>query len=314
MKWHEFFSIAVFLSAIVFICAFEVYFLIRGLKRIVKGKTGSGRWPVWFSRTIHLVFYIGLLCFLYSYFIEPYWLQVSRLTIYTDKLKKTDLRIVQISDLHCDTKIRTEIKLAEVVNSLKPDIVVFTGDTINSQAALPLFKAVMKNIQCRKKYAVLGNIDEWYWKNLDLFSGTGFQLLNKDCIRLAKNNENFSICGINYSRPDRLAQVFKISVVSDFRILLYHTPDLIKAASAAGVDLYLCGHTHGGQVRLPFYGALVTFSRYGKKYEAGEYVVGNTVMYVNQGIGMENNAPRVRFLTRPEVALIEVKPKDKSHQ
>jgi hypothetical protein len=80
------------------------------------------------------------------------------------------------------------------------------------------------------------------------------------------------------------------------------------------MDLYLCGHTHGGQVRLPFYGALVTFSRYGKKYEAGEYIVGNTVMYVNRGVGMENNAPRIRFLTRPEVALIEVKPKEESHK
>ena len=148
---------------------------------------------------------------------------------------------------------------------------------------------------------------------MDLFSGTGFQLLNKDLIRLTKNKENFYICGINYSRPDRLAQVLKNSNSSDFRILLYHTPDLIKEAVDKGIDLYLCGHTHGGQVRLPFYGAIVTFSGYGKKYESGKYIVGKTVLYVNRGVGMENNIPRVRFLCRPEVLVIDVKPNFSRH-
>ena len=75
------------------------------------------------------------------------------------------------------------------------------------------------------------------------------------------------------------------------------------------VDLFLAGHTHGGQVALPFYGAIVTFSRFGKRFEAGLHRVANTWLYVNRGLGMEGGpAPRVRFCARPEVSVLEVWP------
>jgi len=89
--------------------------------------------------------------------------------------------------------------------------------------------------------------------------------------------------------------------------LLYHTPDVIEEASASGVDLYFAGHTHGGQIRLPFYGAIVTFSKYGKKYEVGKYIVGATTLYVSRGLGMEGwQLPRIRFLSPPELVLVEL--------
>jgi len=93
-----------------------------------------------------------------------------------------------------------------------------------------------------------------------------------------------------------------------FTLLLYHTPDLMPQAVRAGVDLYLCGHTHGGQIRLPLIGALVTSSRFWKRYEMGRYVEGNTTLYVNRGLGMEGfGAPRARFLCPPEIALLELR-------
>jgi predicted MPP superfamily phosphohydrolase len=89
--------------------------------------------------------------------------------------------------------------------------------------------------------------------------------------------------------------------------LLYHTPDLIETASELGVDLYLAGHTHGGQVRLPWLGAIFTASRYGKRYEMGSYRVGRTQLYVSRGIGMEGlGTPRVRFLCPPEIVELEL--------
>ena len=92
-----------------------------------------------------------------------------------------------------------------------------------------------------------------------------------------------------------------------YTLLLYHTPDLIEAAAAEGVDLYLAGHTHGGQVRLPFYGAIVTFSYYGKAYEMGRYTVDQTTLYVTRGVGMEGlGLPRLRFLCPPEIVLINL--------
>ncbi len=90
-------------------------------------------------------------------------------------------------------------------------------------------------------------------------------------------------------------------------VLLNHTPDLIEAAARQRLDLYVAGHTHGGQIRLPGYGALVTFSAYGKRYEAGYYRMAATNLYVSRGLGMEGsgNAPRVRFLCSPEIVVLE---------
>jgi hypothetical protein len=73
------------------------------------------------------------------------------------------------------------------------------------------------------------------------------------------------------------------------------------------VDLYLCGHTHGGQVRMPWYGAVLTSSSLGKRYEMGEYVEQNTRLYISRGIGLEGlSAPRLRLLCPPEIVLWEL--------
>ena len=93
-----------------------------------------------------------------------------------------------------------------------------------------------------------------------------------------------------------------------YTLLLYHSPDLMPEASRAGIDLYLCGHTHGGQIRLPLWGAVVTSSKYGKQYEMGHYQDNGTTLYVSRGIGLEGKgAPRMRFLCPPEIELFELR-------
>jgi predicted MPP superfamily phosphohydrolase len=73
------------------------------------------------------------------------------------------------------------------------------------------------------------------------------------------------------------------------------------------VDLYLAGHTHDGQIRLPLYGALVTSSVYGRRYASGLFREGDTTMYVSRGIGFEGGGlPRARFLCRPEVVSVDL--------
>jgi predicted MPP superfamily phosphohydrolase len=93
-------------------------------------------------------------------------------------------------------------------------------------------------------------------------------------------------------------------------MLLYHKPDLAYAADEVAIDLYLAGHTHGGQVRLPFYGAIYANSRYGKTFEMGLYQLKNTTMYVSRGLGFTGgSAPRIRFLAPPEVTIVDLVPK-----
>jgi uncharacterized protein len=99
----------------------------------------------------------------------------------------------------------------------------------------------------------------------------------------------------------------QVPIDRPFTILLYHTPDLAPEAAASGIDLQLSGHTHGGQVRLPGYGALFTASLYGKRFESGRIEEDGLTLYVTRGIGMEGKgAPRVRFMTPPEITLWEI--------
>ena len=89
-----------------------------------------------------------------------------------------------------------------------------------------------------------------------------------------------------------------------FTLLLYHSPDLMPEAVELGIDLYLCGHTHGGQIRLPLLGAVLTSSDFWKRYEMGRYEEGKTTLYVSRGLGLEEKgAPHARFLAPPEIIL-----------
>jgi len=126
---------------------------------------------------------------------------------------------------------------------------------------------------------------------------------------VTKRGETISISGLNFDRAGMWPELLADLPEDRFNILLYHMPDLIEDVNDLGVDLYLCGHTHGGQVALPWYGALITFSKFGKKYESGLYRVGETRLYVNRGLGFEPRpAPPVRFCARPEIAVFDLVP------
>jgi hypothetical protein len=107
----------------------------------------------------------------------------------------------------------------------------------------------------------------------------------------------------------RLDQLHAAAPNNAPQILLYHSPELMPEASERAIDLYLCGHTHGGQVRLPGIGALLTSSQLGRRYVMGLYREGRTHLYVSRGLGLEGlSAPRVRFLSPPEMTLVTIKP------
>ncbi len=264
------------------------------------------------AMAIHILAAIGIICFLYSWFIEPYRIEVNVIPIRTDKLKQASFRVVQFSDLHCNTKQRNEKTVVEIINSLKPDVIVFTGDALNTPAALALFKETMKNLEASiAKLAVYGNWDTRHWGKLDYYSGTGFKLLDAETVELAKNGETITFSGLSCDNPHAVEKTLRNLSKDCFNLFCYHFPDLIEYMDSLNVDLYLCGHTHGGQVALPFYGALITLSEPGKKYESGMYLVGKTTLYVNRGIGLERlPAPQVRFFARPEITVFDIEPEN----
>jgi len=263
-----------------------------------------------FDIGLHILAAIGIICLLYGYFIEPYWVDVTEMTIHTAKLKNTSFRIVQISDLHCDNVPRNEERAVRIIQRLKPDIIVATGDFLNRASALPRLQATLRRLDAPLgKLAVKGNFEIGCWPHLDLFKDTGFHVLDRDTVVVTKQGDAIAISGLSFGLADAYRDVLQEPVDGRFHIFLFHAPDLIEDIRGLGVDLYLCGHTHGGQVALPLYGALITFSKFGKRYEAGRYELDGTTLYVNRGLGLEPRpAPQVRFLARPEIAVFDIVP------
>jgi len=262
----------------------------------------------------------GIACMAWGYFFEPYRLEVTRTRITSPKLRGATraIRIVQISDLHCDPKPRNEPKLPRVISDLEPDLIVYTGDSINSPDGLANFRNCLTRIaEIAPTFAVRGNWDK-YFGGIDYFGNTRATELDGVNRRLEIAGTRIWVAGAavfdRFGTPmpnETLDAAIEGIPDEDFKVFLYHYPDLIYSLADRGVDLHLAGHTHGGQVAMPVYGALVTASRFGKRFEAGLYHVHKTDLYVNRGIGMEGRrAPRVRFWCRPEVSLIEIASKE----
>lgn len=257
---------------------------------------------------LHLLAAFGIDCMLYGHFIEPRWIDVNAMRVHTPKLKDTSLRIVQISDLHCDRKARNEAATVRIVNDLKPDIVVATGDYLNDASGLPRLKETLGGIEAPLgKLAVFGNFEARHWRHLDLLEGTGFRRLDRDTITVTKDSETITLSGLDVQAGSECRDLLGRLTEDRFNVFLFHKPELIEDVDDLNVDLYLCGHTHGGQIALPLYGAVITFSKLGKKYESGLYHSGRTTLYVNRGLGLEPRpAPQMRFLARPEITVFDI--------
>jgi len=283
--------------------------LFRRLARRQRGPASrAGRW---LRRGVLGLAGLGVLCMAYGYFVEPYWLEVTHVRITTAKLPpgSEPIRIMHVSDLHCDAKVRLEEKLPAVVAAEKPDLIVFTGDAVNSLDGVKHFRRCMRGLsRIAPTFAVKGNWDVWYHSDAGLFEDTGAIELDGGSVQLPLGGAKVWIGGLAPGKSSRRITELLAGAPDDaVKIFLYHYPGQVHEAAEGAADLYLCGHTHGGQIALPLYGALVTLSKYGKRFEAGLYQVDATRMYVNRGIGMEGVMP-MRFFARPEVTVIEIAP------
>lgn len=256
---------------------------------------------------------IATLILCYARWVEPYWPRVVAVELRSRKLPAghPGVRLVHISDLHSDPTVRLEKRLPRIVAEQDPDVIVFTGDAVNSDDAILVFKTCMKELSALASvFAVRGNWDVMHYSSERLYEGTSAIHLRNRAKVLNIHGTSILLAGLDVGSEQVLPKLVETSSEREFSILLYHYPGEIYAA-ANRVDLYLAGHTHGGQIALPFYGALVTLARFGKRFEAGLYRVGKTWLYVNSGIGMEGGLiPRMRFWARPEVTVITIAPED----
>ena len=274
--------------------------------------------PLWIFVLIQVM---GTAAIIYGFWIEPFQLKTTRMTIKTPKLKKgTSLKILHLGDLHFERQTTRETELLQKVKELQPDLILFSGDILNLsylhdeqawQGARAIFEQLSAPLGV---YLVTGSPAVDLEEIIpDLLANLPVRLLKDEAVTIPVGSDQLTLVGSFCSHhPYEDGPALEILTQSienkdSFRIFLYHTPDLAPVAARLGYDLQLSGHTHGGQVCLPRYGALFTGSLYGKQFESGLYQMDKMKLYITRGIGLEGaGAPRVRFLCPPEIILWEI--------
>jgi len=267
----------------------------------------------WILRPAAACLALYAVCFAYGNQIEADWVQTTRteLKVAEPVLGHDRFRIVHLSDLHLDRMGRRERRMIEQVTEAKPHLIVLTGDYMNVREGAVALNEVLGVLKA--PFGVIGIEGNWDTKFLtgELFQRAGATWLVDDTRLLERDGRKLRVVGQGMTPSRTLQELLPAKEDGAYTIFLHHMPDAIdelrKRDPGQRVDLFLCGHTHGGQVCLPFWGAVVTLTRYHKKYERGLYTVDGVPMYVNRGVGSGGGGvPHVRFLARPEVAVIDL--------
>ncbi len=267
-------------------------------------------WIIWPATAILALY--GL-CFAYGALVEAHWVQTTRTEIKVSDpvLGHSRFRIVHLTDLHLDRIGRREYRMIEAVREAKPQLIVLTGDYLNVREGAVALSEVLGALKA--PYGVFGVEGNWDTKFVagEMFQRAGAAYLVDDTRVIERDGHRLRIVGQGIVPGRPLKELLPPKDDGAYTVFLHHKPDAVDELTARDpgqrVDLFLCGHTHGGQVCLPFWGAVITLSKYHKKYESGLYTVGGVPMYVSRGVGSGGGArPEVRFLARPEVAIIDL--------
>ena len=231
-------------------------------------------------------------------------------------------RIAQLSDLHNCQMGKNNEKLLSMLRAEAPDIIVITGDMIDSRQtdvdiALHLARELVQIAPC---YYVSGNHEARVSEYDSLKAGLvelGVAVLENAKVTIESSGEEITLAGVvdpsfktDYLQGDDAAVMS--STLSElleendgYTILLSHRPELFNVYVENNIDLIFSGHAHGGQFRIPFIGGLIAPNQgLFPKYDAGIYKEGNTTMVVSRGIG--NSIVPFRINNRPEIVLVEL--------
>ncbi len=255
----------------------------------------------------------------YSYYIEPNRLIVNEqdLKILNWSAKLNNFKVVAISDVHGGSNFITEEKLRKIVelaNAQNPDLIVLLGDYVSqvgrkdSDLKMPI-ETITKNLQGFKAkygvYAVVGNHDWWFdeKKVQNEFERIGVSVLENEVSPIQVDDETIYLWGIeDYWKNRRVpTQVFEQIPNKQNIIAITHNPDsLLKAPNE--ISLMIAGHTHGGQVKFPFYGAMAFVND--PRFMEGFVEVDGKNVFVTTGVGL--SGPQIRFRVTPEVAVLNL--------
>ena len=270
------------------------------------------------AKLFGILMVVGILIGFYSAYVEPHLLRVKQYDMKFEQVAGNPITVVQFSDTHVGDFFTTEDlkKVVDKINEQQADLVLFTGDLMDNAAeydgSIDEIATILSKIKATNgKYAVFGNRDygggaERFYE--DLMESAGFEVLVNSSRTLEVKGTTISLFGaddalIGYYNSNKTMQVISNDHLN---LLLIHEPDLISDFLSYPIDLATAGHSHGGQVYIPFYGPLLT-TALAEDYVRGLYDFGNnrkTLLYVNTGIG--NTKVPFRLFNVPQISVFKL--------
>jgi uncharacterized protein len=251
-------------------------------------------------------------------FLEAKWCRVVRTTITIRNLPEPfrGTTVALLADVHHGPFVPLAYirHVVSMTNALKPNIVALVGDFVHRHDVYiaPGINELGKLEGTLGRFAVRGNHDnqDYYgrrsfrWHSQAALAKAKIPDLSNTGVWIERDGARLRICGVGDFWTDRqdLGAALGDATERDAVVLLSHNPDYVEIIGDHRVSLVLSGHTHGGQIVLPGYGAPVVPSRYGQKYLHGLVEGPCCPVFVTRGVGTVT--PPVRFLCRPEVVLI----------
>ena len=229
-----------------------------------------------------------------GFFIERKWVGIKKLTVG----KNPSHRIIHFTDVHHKEDKSYLSGVIGKINALSPDFACFTGDLVEDKVHLSEALSILSKISC-PLFGVPGNHEYWsgvsFGEIAKAFTATGGKWLMDDGVTLAGGK--IAITGVTGHNI-----YLKQNLKAEKHLLLTHYPVFVEKLKSIKFDLILAGHSHGGQVRIPFFGALILPYNVGR-YDRGLFKTGSGPLYVNPGIGCY--LLPVRFCCRPEITVIQ---------
>lgn len=254
---------------------------------------------------------------------------MKRAELYSDDDDYTRLRILHISDLHLSKPESHKIEFLRRATDAQYDMIVITGDIFENYSGMEYASQIISRPPRLGTFAVLGNHDYFEYSMMhrtigrvirkfrspkekrdvqpmiDALTAAGIRVLRNESLTIPE--EKLHIVGIDYPgiAEHELQRLSRQAPADHLVMALVHVPERLERLSRAGVDLAFGGHTHGGQVRIPGWGPLITNSDLPRNEASGLIWRGNTAIHVSRGIGAD---PRTnfRFFCPPHGSVIEL--------